>query len=107
MDTTPQIAPKHPALERHYTIAEVAKMWGLSHSSIYRLFAEIPGMLRHNGGARTSAKRAHVTMRIPEHLVIQTYEALTARDPDFFRRKTTGAAGSRKSSVAAASSRSL
>lgn len=99
---------KHPALERHYTCAEVAKRWGISEGAVYDIFREMPGVLRYCGG-RESQKRARVTMRIPEHLVISTYETLVARRPDFFRRgrKTTGAAGSKKSSVAVAASRSL
>ncbi len=34
------------ALERHYTVPEVAELWGMSEKSVRRLFAEESGVLR-------------------------------------------------------------
>lgn len=94
------------ALERHYTVAEVAKMWRVSTGTVYTVFAEVEGVLRYNG-KRGSASKRKVLMRIPESVVLRVHAALT-QGADFTRcRKPTGPALGKKSSVAAAASRSL
>jgi len=95
----------HPAEERHYTVAEVSKMWGLSKAVVYRIFAEVDGVVRYNGSRKASVRK-YVSTRIPASTMSRVYDTLT-QDPAFFRRRTTGPAAGRKSSVAAAASRSL
>ena len=34
------------ALERHYTVAEVAELWGLGETKVRELFRAEPGVLR-------------------------------------------------------------
>jgi hypothetical protein len=56
------------ALERHYSVTEVAKMWALSEKTVRRMFEDEDGVL--NWGAReTRRKRGYRTLRIPESVL--------------------------------------
>lgn len=105
MNTAPAT---HPAFERHYTVVQLAKLWGFGETAIRALAANYPGVLKFNGN-RASGKKCYIRMRIPESVAIRMHEQLTSQDVGAFRRRrnSTGATGSRKSSVAAAESRSL
>lgn len=59
--------PEH-ALERHYSVIEVAKMWGLSENTIRRMFVDEPGVIEWGSG-ETRFKRAYKTLRIPESVL--------------------------------------
>jgi transposase-like protein len=39
-----------PALEKHYSVGEIAKLWGISDNTARKLFADEQGVL--SGGAR-------------------------------------------------------
>jgi hypothetical protein len=54
-----------PALERHYSVAEVAKMWALSEKTVRRMFEDEDGVLNW-GSPETRRKRGYRTLRIPE-----------------------------------------
>lgn len=56
------------AVERHYNIAEVAEMWGLSERTIRRLIEGQPGLvvLGNLGDGKT---RRRTTVRIPESVL--------------------------------------
>jgi hypothetical protein len=56
------------ALERHYSVAEVASLWNLSHDSIRRLFRDKPGVLKLDSPERLR-KRGYCVLRIPESVV--------------------------------------
>lgn len=104
---TPATPTTNAALERHYTVTEVAKLWGLSINTVYRIFSEVEGVLRYNG-QRNKGKRKYVTTRIPESVMLRVHEVMASTQPDAFRfRKATGAALGKKSNVAVASSRSF
>lgn len=96
--------PTPSVTERHYTVAEIAKLWRLSKTVVYTLFADVAGVIRYNG-QRDSRKRKYVTMRIPESVAARVHAAMTQEAPRF--RKPTGPAFGKKSSVAAAASRSF
>lgn len=55
--------------ERHYSVAEVAKMWNLSTDMIRRLFAKEPGVLVFERDKGRVHKRRYATLRIPESVV--------------------------------------
>ena len=57
-----------PALERHYSVAEVAKMWALSEKTVRRMFGDEDGVLNW-GAPETSRKRGYRTLRIPESVL--------------------------------------
>ncbi len=51
--------------EPHYSVAELAKLWRLDHSTIRRMFQDEPGVFRHGKAARRDGKPDYVTLRIP------------------------------------------
>lgn len=61
------------ALERHYTVPEVAELWGMSEKSVRRLFAEETGVLRW-GTSETLRKRGYCNLRIPESVLIRVHQ---------------------------------
>jgi AraC-like DNA-binding protein len=69
----------HPALERHYTVAEVAKNWGLSERKVRRMFQDAPGVLQSNLRTLRARKRPHVCLRIPESVLIRVHGEMAVR----------------------------
>ena len=51
--------------ERHFTIADLAKMWTLSYEAVRRLFDREPGVFRMKSRGRIG-RREYATVRIPE-----------------------------------------
>lgn len=68
MASVPQVGnpstPESPAVERHFTTAEVAEMWKISSDTVRRLFEHEPGVLVI-GDPNPHHRRRHVTLRIP------------------------------------------
>lgn len=59
-------------VERHYSVAELARLWGLSTRTIRRIFENEPGVLQW-GNCETRFKRSYVTLRIPETVVLRVH----------------------------------
>ncbi len=64
-----------PALEKHYTVAEVAALWNLSEDTIRKIFRDDPAVLKI-GVSEKLHKRGYVVLRIPESVVMRTHERL-------------------------------
>lgn len=64
------------ATERHYTPAELGKIWGLSPETIRGLFEKESGVLIV--AMKTPGKRRYRTFRIPEHVVIRVHTRLSS-----------------------------
>ena len=64
-----------PALERHYSVAEIAKSWGLSGNTIRRIFEREPGVIGW-GAAERRFKRGYKTLRIPESVMLRVHRRL-------------------------------
>jgi len=62
--------PSNPALERHYSVAEIAAIWNLSKQTVTRYFAEEPGVVKHES-TPSKTRRAYCTLRVPESVVIR------------------------------------
>lgn len=62
-------------VERHYSIADLARLWGLSTRTIRRMFENEPGVLQW-GSSQTRFKRPYVTLRIPETVVLRVHRQL-------------------------------
>lgn len=60
------------ALERHYSVAEVAKIWALSEKTIRRMFEDELGVLQW-GSPETRRKRGYQTLRIPESVLLRVH----------------------------------
>lgn len=50
--------------ERHFTLAEIASRWSISHEKARRLFHNEPGVVRFHGPENST--REYNTYRIPE-----------------------------------------
>jgi hypothetical protein len=64
-----------PALERHYTVSELAKLWFFSENTIRRLFSQEPGVIKLSR-QRTRVKRGYTSMRIPERIAQRVHRRL-------------------------------
>lgn len=70
--------PILPAMERHYSVFEIAKIWNLSHMTVRRLFDGEPGVLAF-GSEETRYGRKRTTLRIPESVLIRVHEKFSTR----------------------------
>jgi hypothetical protein len=76
----PAFAIKHnsnPALERHYTVQEIAELWGYSRQTVSRMFRNESGVLQITN-APSKHRRIHITLRVPESVVIRVHNRLTS-----------------------------
>lgn len=61
------------ALERHYSVPEIAELWSMSEKSVRRLFAGEGGVLEW-GATETLRKRGYRNLRIPESVLIRVHQ---------------------------------
>jgi len=66
-DTVPA-TPTSLAFERHFSVQEIAAIWGLSEDVVREMFQNQPGVLVL-GDPNARGKRRYVTLRIPQSVV--------------------------------------
>jgi len=66
------------ALERHFTVAEVAALWNLSDDTIRNLFRDMPGVVKLGSHERRH-KRGYLSLRIPESVVQKVHAELRGK----------------------------
>jgi hypothetical protein len=64
------------SLQRHYSISEIAELWGLDEKTVRRLFASEPGVVEL-ANEETRSRRSYVTRRIPESVLRRVHRRLT------------------------------
>lgn len=62
-----------PALEKHYSVSEIATMWQLSEDTVRKVFRDEPGVLRLGSG-ETRRKRGYVVLRVPESVLQKVHQ---------------------------------
>lgn len=62
------------ALERHYRVRELGKLWGFSDNTIIRLFSLEPGVIRLESGM---GRRKYMTLAIPESVALRIHQRLS------------------------------
>ena len=65
------------ALERHYSVPEVAEMWAMSQKTVRRLFENEGGVFRWGSEevlTRNRRKRGYCNLRIPESVLIRVHQ---------------------------------
>jgi AraC-like DNA-binding protein len=62
--------------EHHYSVKELAQIWGLSPAAIRRTFRDEPGVLRF-GKEKRGHQRDYVTLRIPASVAERVYRRCT------------------------------
>jgi transcriptional regulator GlxA family with amidase domain len=65
------------AFEKHYSVQQIAKLWGLSDDTIRRIFQDEDGVLKI-GSPETRFKRKRIQLSIPESVLQRVYKKLTA-----------------------------
>ena len=60
------------ALEKHFTIPELAKLWHLDYKTVQRWFEDREDVLKF-GREHRASKRRHVSIRIPASVAEQVY----------------------------------
>ena len=63
------------ALERHYSVSEVAALWQLSEDTVRKLFRDHPGVIKI-GAPESRKKRGYFLLRIPESVLQKVHEQL-------------------------------
>lgn len=62
--------------ERHWSVEEVAALWGISKDTVRRLFSREPGVLAL-GRRLASGKRRYTTLRIPQSVLERIHRRLS------------------------------
>ena len=57
------------ALEQHYTVAQIAKLWGWSRSKVREVFRTEPGVLQSQ--LRLPGESQQITLTIPESVLLR------------------------------------
>jgi len=68
---------KSAALERHYSVAQVAEMWGWSDDKVRRVFCDEPGVLQSTIRTLRARRRQNVKLSIPESVVIRVHRRMS------------------------------
>jgi hypothetical protein len=63
------------AFERHYTVAQLSKLWIFSESTIRRLFIKEPGVIKI-AHQPTRVGRGYTSLRIPERIAQRVHRRL-------------------------------
>jgi len=71
----PQNGFTPPALERHYSVSELSKLWFFSENTIRRLFSREPGVIKI-ARQPTRVKRGYTSLRIPERIAQRVHQRL-------------------------------
>jgi hypothetical protein len=62
------------ALEKHYRVGDIAKLWGFCRNTIIRIFRDEPGVVRLEG---LPGKRKYVTLSLPASVALRVHERLS------------------------------
>ena len=63
------------AIEKHYTVTEIAEAWGLKYDTVKRVFDDEPGVLRISNPRTLVRKKApYITLRIPASVLDRVYQ---------------------------------
>jgi len=73
--TEPEPVSGDPALKKHYSVGEVAKLWGLSGNTIRRIYMKEPGVIEW-GTAESRFSRGYRTLRIPESVMLRVHRRM-------------------------------
>jgi hypothetical protein len=63
------------ALEKHYSVAQLSKLWFFSESTVRRLFVKEPGVIKITHPA-TKVRRGYTSLRIPERIAQRVHRRL-------------------------------
>ena len=71
-----RIQPTPEQTDRHYSVSEVARLWGISTDMVRDIFRKEPGVLKfRRPGTRT--KRSYSTIRVPHSVLVRVKESVS------------------------------
>jgi hypothetical protein len=62
--------------EHHYSVADIAEMWGLSHDAVRKIFHNEAGVLVL-GGLGSTHRRRYTTLRIPASVLERVHRRMS------------------------------
>jgi len=65
-----------PALERHFSVHEIADSWKLCENSVRALFKDEPGVVRIER-PRSRWKRGYSTLRVPQSVLERVHQRMS------------------------------
>ena len=68
------MGPVEAAFERHFSVEEVAELWGMSADFVRRLFLKEPGAVVFHQAR--PGRRVYRTLRIPASVVARVHERM-------------------------------
>jgi hypothetical protein len=72
-----KVGREDAALEPHFSIKEIAKIWGLCENSVRDLFKDEPGVIRIQR-PKSRFKRSYTTLRIPRSVLDRVHRRMAA-----------------------------
>lgn len=63
------------AFEKHYSVAQLSKLWFFSESTVRRIFVKEPGVIKIAHPA-TKVRRGYTSLRIPERIAQRVHRRL-------------------------------
>jgi hypothetical protein len=66
------------ALEKHYSVSEVAELWGLGPDKVRAMFRNVPGVLKI-GNKEKRFQRGYISLRIPESVLQKVHAELRGK----------------------------
>lgn len=80
--TEPRTVAPVTALERHYTVVQVAEMWSWGETKVLEVFRHEPGVLQSQLRTLRPRRRQCVKLSIPESVLLRVHARMSVRDPE-------------------------
>lgn len=77
-NTTNPPARPPDALEKHYSLAQVAEAWGLSYWTVRRIFRDMPGVPDFSARKTSLTSLPYKVLRIPASVAARVHEQRSA-----------------------------
>ena len=69
------------ALERHYSVGQIAELWGWSETKVREVFRDEPGVLQSQLRALLRRKkRQNISLRVPESVLLRVHARMSIGD---------------------------
>jgi hypothetical protein len=81
MDNITNLVPEvKPPWDRHYTVEQLATIWGFGRATVRQWVENEPGVLRlGESRIRKGRKNPYVSLRVPESVAMRVYRRHTAK----------------------------
>jgi len=67
----------HPALERHYKVAQIAELWSWSEDKVIKVFRDETGVLQTALRTLRARKRQNVKLTVPASVLVRVHSRLS------------------------------